>query len=164
MRLLNAFCLCLLAHFLAACGDHDPSSGPEKPPKSGENNSAATGKFEIGDGIGTHGVSLETFAVENAKRMIADGADPEKPHLIEHHLAAGTPETARAIVQWGTDNGFTPTGFDEAKVVAGEWILIDLVKPTKLDPQQLWQDSSRIASLAESLDCEYENWGCTIVK
>lgn len=145
-----------LACLLAACNDKKPEPSPgatiEELP--------GVGKVELGDGIGSHGVSLETRIIGDIKQMIADGADPDKPHLIEHHLAAGTLETAKAIVKWGTENGFTPTGFDESKVVAGEWINIDLVKPTKLDPAVLWQDSSQLSVLAESLECEYDHWGC----
>lgn len=160
MKTLSALCICLPTLLIAACGDRQPSpTGQGKDPDQ-----IAEEEFEIGDGIGAHGASLETRTMEHIKNLIAAGADPKKPHMIEHHLEARTIEMARSIVKWGNENGFTPTGFDESEVVPGEWILIDLVKPTKLELAELWLDSSRIADLAESLDCEYENWGCVIVE
>jgi regulator of RNase E activity RraB len=112
----------------------------------------------IGDGIGTHAVSLEIQIAEELKRHIADGADPKQSYLIEYHLAADNIKTARSIVAWGNENGFTPN-FDEATVVKGEWIDVDLIKESKLEVNPLWRDIKGVTSLAEKLMCEYEGWG-----
>jgi regulator of RNase E activity RraB len=115
-------------------------------------------EITIGDGIGTHAVSLKIQIAEEMKKHIADGADPKKPYLIEYHLAADNIKTARSIVEWGEENGFTPN-FDEAMVVQGEWIHVDLIKESKLEVNPLWSDIKGITSLAAKLMCEYEGWG-----
>jgi regulator of RNase E activity RraB len=151
--------LCLLTiPLLGACGGKDTNGGSAAPA------APLPDQVEIGDGVGAHGDSLETRTEKQIKELIAGGADPQKPHRIEHHLAARDTTIAKAIVSWGKDNGFEPVGFDEASVVAGEWINIDLVKPSKLELPLIWRDSSRISDLAESLDCEYDGWGCAIVE
>ncbi len=115
-------------------------------------------EITIGDGIGTHAVSLEIKIAEELKRHIADGADPKKSYMIEYHLAADNVKTARKVVAWGEENGFTPI-FDESTVVKGEWNHVDLLKENKLEVNPIWNDVKSVTSLAESLMCEYEGWG-----
>ena len=124
-------CLCAQFYLIACSGengskpgkeDADAPAAPEMPPD-----------VKFGDGIGTHGVSLETQAERQIKEMIANGADPQKPHRIEYHLRADSLKTAQAIVAWGEENGFETTAVDEENIVRGEWIFVDLVKNSKLE-------------------------------
>ena len=139
---------------LAACGGGEGGGGTT----GGDSDPLDESEIKIGDGIGTHAVSLELQIAEDLKRHIADGADPKKEYMIEYHLAADSLNTAREIVSWGEQNGFTPE-FDESQVVKGEWIHVDLLKNSKLEVNPLWNDVKAITSLAESLMCEYEGWG-----
>ncbi len=153
--------LFLIVNALTACGDKGSKDEP-----SGGSGSEDPGEIQMGDGIGTHGVSLETRTEQQIKELIANGADPQKPHTIEHHLSFGTValakgiENAKTIIKWAGENGFETSKFDESKVVEGEWIDIDLIKQTKLDLPQIWRDSGLISDLAVSLECEYTGWGC----
>ena len=145
---LSAYAIPVLSLFLAACGKSEPDDG----------------EVQIGDGVGTHPVSLETRITNDIKQLIANGADPKKTHMVEHHLAARTLDVAKKIVEWGKENGFDTTEIDEGEVVSGQWIHVDLVKATKLEVNPIWFDSEQIETLAASLDCEYDGWGCEIVE
>ena len=123
-----------------------------------ESGSLDESEYTAGDGIGSFGLSLEQQVAEDLKRYIAEGADPTKSYIIEHHLAADNLQTAREIVAWGKENGFTPV-FDESKVVEGEWIYVDLHKESKLEVAPLWSDSKGVTLLAQRLMCEYDGWG-----
>lgn len=137
-----------LPFILASCG--------------GDDKDAATTLDETdytpGDGIGSFGVSLEQQIAADLERYIAEGADPEKAYMIEHHLLAEDVQTARKIVEWGEANGFTPV-FDESAVVAGEWIYVNLLKQGKLEVASLWSDSQSVTMLAQQLMAEYDGWG-----
>ena len=146
-----------LAVAVVACGGDDgdengegKSQGPLKPLKEGE--------FTAGDTTGSFGTSLEVQIADDIKRYVAEGADPNKTYLIEHHLAASTLATAREIVAWAGENGFTPV-FDESAVVSGEWIHVTLVKESKLEANSLWRDSNAITFLVQKIMCEYDGWG-----
>lgn len=140
-----ATCLSLV---LSSCGGGD-KDGPEPLDET---------EYTAGDGIGSFGTSLELEIAEAVKQYIAEGADPRKTYIIEHHLAASNLQTAREIVAWGKANGFTPV-FDESAVVEGEWIHVALLKESKLEVNSLWSDSKGVTVLVQKLMCEYDGWG-----
>jgi len=158
MRILLPILALAIAQLFTACGEKEGDSAKVQPEEE------QTKEIKIGDGIGSHAISVESVIAERIKELIAAGSDPKKPHSIEYHVAADTIKKANSIITWAEENGFEVVGFNAAEVVSGEWINFDLVKPAKLEIDLIWHDHVAVQGLAETLQFEYDGWGCEVVE
>jgi regulator of RNase E activity RraB len=92
------------------------------------------------------------------------GSDLARPHRIEHHFNAFSESDARAIVQWGAENGFEASPISSGVFEGQGYLYFDLVRDTVPEVELVHADTGRLLDLAKNNNALYDGWGCTIVK
>ena len=93
-----------------------------------------------------------------------NGANMSKPHLIEHHFITLSKDNGLELLKRGKENGFEVSELTEGQWQGERYNYFDLIKPTVPIIENIFPDTSQMLHLAVEFDCEYDGWGCELLK
>ncbi len=165
-----------LALVLAASGCGEKPSKPPTTDGGGSGGSPADGdgdskepeveyvdRNKSGEIIGQSGLSRHDLDRQIIEQLVAAGSDVSKPHRIEHHFAIPNRSIALKVQEWAKANGYEHSDIIQERSDVSIYYYVDLFVETPLEIEAIAKHSRRMETLAATMDCEYDGWGCEVV-
>lgn len=97
-------------------------------------------------------------------QLLKYGADPKKPHPLEHHFYCRSQESFKSLIKKGEHLGYRPANFGETVSEGIKYWHGDLVKPTELNIDLINKETLLMLTLAHEFNAVYDGWGTPIIK
>lgn len=98
------------------------------------------------------------------QQLLKHGANPDKPHPLEHHFFCYSPESLNKLMKKGESLGYKPANLGEGSSDGKKYWYGDLIKETKLDLKLINKENSVMLGLAYEFQAEYDGWGTPVVE
>ncbi len=145
----------------SGCGEKPPSTDGGTDTKEPEVEYVDRNKS--GEVIGQSGLSRHDLDRQIIEQLVAAGSDVSKSHRIEHHFAIPNRSIALKVQAWAKENGYEHSEIIQERTDVSIYYYVDLFVETPLEIEAIAKHSRRMETLAATVDCEYDGWGCEVV-
>ncbi|MCY7294660.1 ribonuclease E inhibitor RraB [Alteromonas sp. a30] len=105
------------------------------------------------------------FNTETVEALLEDGSHPERPHMIEHHIAGKEFDNLEKAAVDLFKAGYEVTDAEELQLDDGSLIYsFDAIKEMPLQLDAINEDTKHLLTIADKHGLFYDGWGTYFVE